>query len=931
MVAGYRSAQQPKMMAAGITTIDELAASTADVPGISIEALTRLRAQAALQVQQRPPRGPDRPVTYDVFHPPGLALIPTPNPGDIFFDFEGDPLWTDADVAVSGLEYLFGVIELDPAAADGMTFRPFWAHNRAEEKAALIGFLNYLALRQAEFPDLHVYHYAPYEKSALLRLAARFGAGEAQVDDMLRTGTLVDLYGVVRNSLRTSQPSYSLKKLEPLYMGSELRTSEVKNAGDSIVAYADYCNHRNGGRPEQAAELLAEIGDYNRYDCLSTLRLRDWLLALAAAHGITPIAPKIEPAPTETDTLTVQNLLTHVPTGPAAARTADERAAAVLAAATGFHKREAKSFWHAHFTRLEDPIDDWSDTADVLVAAEVLVVSDWHLPDGKRNPRRQIRITGRAGSGSKPFADALHLLYDADATPVAVPNEPGKRGCHSSTAVISQRIDELGRDEVIIEESRSKDAAAWDQLPMAAAPGQQVRDRTLVAAIDTVAEAVLKTLAGGGSLGQAFTGQPALEILARRVPRLRSGTPLQLLAANPNHLALITRAVADLEHSYLAVQGPPGSGKTYLGSRVIAQLVARGWKVGVVAQSHRVVEHMLTEIIAAGVKPDRCIKKPDGAGDTNGPWTSVVSSKHAAWIAEHNQDGFVIGGTAWDFVSPARVAPASLDLLVIDEAGQFSLANTIAVSVAAQRLLLLGDPQQLPQVTQGTHPEACDESALSWIMRGHHVMPEDTGYFLAHSWRLHPQLCRAVSVLSYDGQLTSNDAAGQRFLQGHPPGITVVDVAHQGNTVASPQEADEVISQVRRLLGLAWSNPSESSGTRPLEEQDLLVVAPYNAQVALVQAALRRAGFPHIRVGTVDKLQGQEAAVVIVTMTASSAVDSPRGMEFLLSRNRINVAISRGQWAAVILRSPQLTNYLPSNPQGLVELGAFIGLCDRSS
>ncbi len=324
------------------------------------------------------------------------------------------------------------------------------------------------------------------------------------------------------------------------------------------------------------------------------------------------------------------------------------------------------------------------------------------------------------------------------------------------------------------------------------------------------------------------------------------------------------------------------------------------------------------------------------------PWTQCAKGDVEELLSKPG--GALIGGTAWTMVG-SSVPAGSLDLLVIDEAGQFSLANTMAVSRAAKRLLLLGDPQQLPQVTQGKHPEPVDESALGWLSDGYNTLPPELGYFLALSWRMHPELCSAVSELSYDNRLESASAAKERHLEGAAPGISCVYVPHTGNSTSSTEEAAEVVRQVQAHLGLTWLDPSTSAASRsaetqsaesqpaegrPLEETDILVVAAYNAQVQLIKHHLRGAGLSKVRVGTVDKFQGQEAPVVIVSMAASAAGEVPRGMEFLLSRNRINVAVSRGQWRAVVVRSPELTNYLPTHPEGLENLGGFVALCQRS-
>lgn len=291
----------------------------------------------------------------------------------------------------------------------------------------------------------------------------------------------------------------------------------------------------------------------------------------------------------------------------------------------------------------------------------------------------------------------------------------------------------------------------------------------------------------------------------------------------------------------------------------------------------------------------------------------------------------MVGGTAWDFANAGRVPRGSLDLLVIEEAGQFSLANTIAVASAANNLLLLGDPQQLPQVSQGTHPEPVDTSALGWLVDGRHTLPAELGYFLDLSYRMHPDVCAAVSRLSYDGRLQSyGDVAGIRTLDGHRPGLRVVTVDHDGNATDSPEEADAIIAEIQSLLGSTWT---DEYGPRPLAQKDVLVVTPYNAQVVLLRQRLDAAGLDGVRAGTVDKFQGQQAAVVFVSMTASSIDDVPRGISFLLNRNRLNVAISRAKYLCVIMRSPLLTEYLPGTPDRLIELGAFLSLapCDTPS
>ncbi|WP_347039183.1 DEAD/DEAH box helicase [Glutamicibacter halophytocola] len=388
----------------------------------------------------------------------------------------------------------------------------------------------------------------------------------------------------------------------------------------------------------------------------------------------------------------------------------------------------------------------------------------------------------------------------------------------------------------------------------------------------------------------------------------------------PQIYQAVVESLKDLDHSYLAVQGPPGTGKTFVASHVIRELINEGWKVGVVAQSHAVVENVLRKAVEAGVDPEVVAKEVKHKDPV--PWAGT--SKDSISEVLGSADGALIGGTAWTLTG-SKVPAGSLDLLVIDEAGQFSLANTLAVSRASRNLLLLGDPQQLPQVTQGSHPRPVDESALGWLSAGEPVLPPQLGYFLAASWRMHPELCAKVSALSYDHQLFSAPAAGQRVLEGTPAGVSTTLVAHRGNTVSSVEEAETIAQLVRDHLGMLWT-PGPGKPQRALEPTDMLVVAAYNAQVNLVREVLASKGLDAVKVGTVDKFQGQEAPIVLMTMACSSADDASRGIEFLLNRNRVNVAVSRGQWKAIIVRGERLTDYLPSSPQALSQLGAFMAL-----
>lgn len=431
------------------------------------------------------------------------------------------------------------------------------------------------------------------------------------------------------------------------------------------------------------------------------------------------------------------------------------------------------------------------------------------------------------------------------------------------------------------------------------------------------------------------------DLLFRRAPRLKKSASnaknienlpreVDFLSSDLPTVDAVHAAVRALDHSYVAVQGPPGAGKTFLASHVIARLVAEGAKVGVVAQSHAVIENLMSACCARdGFDVSRAVRLRGKSVTPDAPWAEVSDSELTELIS--GAGGLLFGGTVWDYVSERRVPAGSLDVLVVDEAGQFSLTNTVAAARAARSVLLLGDPQQLPQVSTGVHPYPVDVSALGWLSNGTAALNPRFGYFLGESWRMDSALCELVSWLSYDGALASAAATAGRALQGVAPGVVSYPVEHAGCSVRSVQEAQAVVDCVRELLGREWV-PAAGAEPRPLAAEDCIVVAAYNAQVdcareALIAAGLADSSGAGVRVGTVDKFQGQEAAVVLVSL-ASSRVDSGRGAGFVLSPNRLNVAVSRGQWRAVLVHSPLVARSVPQDVEEVLALSGFAGLVE---
>jgi uncharacterized protein len=927
LVAGMRLDQRAKLIRQGVRTIDDLADRTAAVPGLSRGTQDRLVRQARLQVETEDaaararrddPTGTSTATVprFEVLDPRALDAIPTPDPGDVFFDFEGDPLHTE-DGVHWGLDYLFGLVD------DRAEFTAFWAHTIRDERVALEQFLAFIDERRQRHPGMHIYHYAAYERTHLLSLAARHGVGEEAVDDLLRAGVLVDLYPIVRKALVVGSHSYSIKKLEPLYMGSDLRESDVTNAADSITAYVDAIEELENGDPAAGQHMLGEVADYNAYDCRSTLRLRDWLLSLRAEAVPDPAATPeqtelLPPIPVEREPNPVYVALAaateHVD---ALDRTRDQTALALAAAAIDYHRREAKTFWQDHFDRLRNPVDDWADTRDVLVVERASVERDWDTLPRARSQSRELRLSGTLAPGSRLRPGGTpHLVYDDPLPPSVMSPGPGSKGA-SARAVVLDVSDNGEAIEVLLKESLPVGGEPHHDFPVALAPAAPPRAKPQPEAIAEWGQAVLDEL-------PSMLPDPALDLL-RRVPPRGPIVPVQ----GDDTVSAVVATLLGLDRSYLAIQGPPGTGKTYVGSNVVARLVREyGWRVGVVGQSHATSENFLSSVVQAGVPAGRVVKVPRAGSDPEAVeaavWTPVKDNAAVAAFLSSCADtgaGGVVGGTAWTFANETTIPRRSLDLLVVDEAGQFSLAPSIASSIAAERLLLLGDPQQLSQVSQGSHPEPVDESALGWLTDGEHVLPSEFGYFLARTRRMEPALTASVSALSYDGQLAS--MVSGRHLDGIDAGVHPEPVVHAGNTTSSVDEAARVVQLVQDVVGRRWV---EGEVSRTLTDEDVIVVAPYNAQGAVIRQELDRAGLRGTQVGTVDLFQGREAVVSIVSLAASSAADIPRGLDFLLMPNRLNVALSRAKWAAFLVYSPALATGLPPSIAGLSLLSRFIEL-----
>lgn len=876
LVANMRRAQVKKLETTGIARLEDLAELSGDESGIAIGTGTLQRLTRQAREQQKSRNSGD--LTHSLLDREpgrGLSLIPTPDPDDVFFDMEGFPYEDDG-----GLEYLFGWVTTDES------FHRLFSADRSSEKQAFETFVDEMTALVASHPAMHIYHYAPYEPTALSRLATRHATREEEVANFLRHGVLVDLYQVVRQSLVVGAESYSIKAIEPLYNFS--RHEEIKTADESLMMYQTWLD----GDPRDP-EILEKIAEYNFVDCLSTLRLRDWLLtqSLLASppdeivrrlDDRTPSEDAIERA--EYIESLGRALLIGIPEEPIE-QSLEQRAQATLAHFLKFHQREAASEWREYFARM--------------------VMTPQELCDNDSDAIGELRFEA-SGARIKNSHD-LHYSFplqefslkpgDSIVDP-ATDKAPG-----SIQSIESPSEDDPSRGVLTIRRAVSRD----DPHPLALIPIPAIPDGVLRGSIQRTAEWVL----ANGIDSPAPSYRAIRQILLRKPPRLSTSSEVQSLAGPDEEGSdAVARLVPLLDGAALSVQGPPGSGKTYAAVQAIAAALGRGEKVGVTSNSHRVVDGVLEGVVkwAKDVGRTVTIAHKIGAGEVSIDGVEGITSNQE--IERRLADGTinVVGGTAW--LMAREEMAGLLDLLIVDEAGQVSLANALASSGAATNLLLVGDPAQLDQPSQAVHPGRSGVSALAYILDDEPTIPRDLGIFLRNTRRMHPAVCEFISNAVYSGQLESIPGLENQRIsppKGSPEeavfagaGIRYLPVLHEGNRNESIEEALRIKAALISILGGTWT---DRSGTEEaLTTKDVLVVAPYNKQVAVLRSVLPSG----IEIGTVDKFQGREAPVVFYSMATSSSDELPREFEFLYSLNRLNVAISRAQVLAVLVCSPDL-------------------------
>lgn len=843
----------------------------------------RVREQARLQVESR---NKDVPL-YETLPPEpetGLALLPEPTVADIFLDLEGDPF-----VGRAGLEYLIGCLTVDEHGQED--YSTLWAFDQEAEKRNFEEFVDWVMKRWGECPDLHIYHFAPYEPSAFKRLMCRYATREEEVDRMLRAGLFVDLYRVVRGGLRAGVESYSIKELEQFFdFARQVPLSAVNSALFALSRALEF-----GDADAIEGTDMEAVAGYNRDDCASTLHLRNWLEGIGSrlvAEGETIERPVSDDG--------------------AASEEISERQMMIQALAE----------------RIAGDVDPWENDKDPQqygrwVLANIL---DWHRREEKATWWEYFRLSGLSVeelANERAALAGLELVGVVDApgrTPVHryrfLTQETNLRNGQPLRAEGGDRLGglvSLNTENYTVDIKKRRDTA--DVHPAAVFTHDHVNTGVLQEALLCLGHYV----ADHGITGDG-PYRAARELLQRKAPSL-GGEPIR--ASGETGLDAALRIAGKGDFGVLPIQGPPGTGKTYTAARMICELVRRGRRVGITANSHKVIANLLDEVMSAAAASSldlRAVRKISSDTEEATP-AGVTLTKDNGQVFQELAGSCQVGaGTAWLWARPEAVD--AVDVLFVDEAAQMSLANVLAVSHAGRNLVLVGDPQQLDQPTQGVHPEGTDGSALGHLLGDRQTISEGQGLFLEETWRLHPNLCAFTSEVFYEDKLAVRPGLDRQHIVSSGPitgtGLRFVPLSHHGNQSSSAEEVEAVVSLVNELTNgaLRWIDREGLEHTIGLD--DVLIIAPYNAQVFKIQERL-----PGANVGTVDKFQGQEAPVVIYSMATSAPEEAPHGMEFLYSLNRLNVATSRARCVCILVGSPELFSPECRSPRQMQLANAF--------
>jgi len=868
-IAKIRKDQIIKIKKHGVKTLSEFAKlkKTEKIKDLNSIILNKHLSQAELLIKFKETKIPQF-KTLPSEDERGFNKIPRSSPHDLFFDIEGlDKILNseESEQDKQALEYLFGIYDHDNKKEP---YKYFWAHNQDEEKEKFVELLDFIDKHLKKYPEAHIYHYNHYEKTALTKLMSKHDTHLEQVNDLLRYGKLVDLYAVVNQGIQVSEREYSLKNLEKFYKYQ--RKGEIKKANDSTDKYLDWIETGE-------EKLLDEIKLYNREDCESTYFLREWLSEIKPKDSFYAVKkePEVRAKKWEKENEELKKLIEKNCT--------DKEIKQILKDILGFHNREEMIYWQSIFNRAARKSDeDLIDDSECIGFMEK--VNEGFGKDGKG---KTIKVF------NYKFSKQDFKVQEKDSVINAT---DGNLETYSVGKILS--IDENKKDENTIEISSSKD------LPqiLSIAKGEFYNHKII---IDAIRRFITSVINGEKKYKATY------EFLKKSYPKIKNIKEGETIIKGGNFLEESFKAVESMDNSYLYFQGPPGVGKTHTAAHIIIELIKKSKKIGITANSHKVIFNLLTKIEELS-KDDFSFNGYHKSGSTpdkrfnDSKFIKNISDTKKMDLEFESLDADLFSGTAWCFSRPA--CDEKLDYLFIDEAGQLTTADVLAISLSAKNIVIIGDQMQLSSPISAVHPGDSGQSLPEYLLEGNDTINSNKGIFIDKSRRLHPKLRQFISENFYDERLKNFDFTEKRKIifsnkkDSIPEtGIVMIDANHKEVCRQKSEEEGSLVKDFYdRLLGSTFLD--ENDNKKIMDEEDILVVAPYNVQVNYLKSILPKGA----KVGTIDKFQGQQAPATIISMTTSDPESLPRNVDFFFSRNRLNVAISRSQCLSIIIMNKKI-------------------------
>ena len=872
LVDGLNKSQIEKLKKNKVRTVEQLAKTKLISTDLKInpESFEKIKSQAKLQEEKRL-TGEDKIIFLDPDIDKGFYKLPKPDDGDVFFDIEGFPRMDRP------FEYLHGLYYKDKGK---LKFRDLWAKNydKESEKNIFIELINFFEKRFEEYPNAHIYHYAPYEKRAIRELAtvysSEFPKGDIVNDNLLRKEKYVDLFAIAKQSIRTSERDMSLKSIEKFYEFK--RKADIVKADDSVAKYDNWITTKN-------EKYKQDIIDYNEEDCVSTYYLREFLVknkpetidwfvkseeikkepskyrrkipnALSREEVEVDLNNRLEKKKNKNNKNLVDQLKNFI----------------------GFHWKSIKPEYWDVFDKAEKTHLELEDDTECI--ANCVLISD------------KPKVTDEGIIYSYRFNDQNYKLKKGKAA-FDVHQKKSTGSIHS----IEEEFPDKNLVKIIIsKKSKVKEMPNLLTLGNGKPPGVHQHDQ----ALNKFLEDYIK------NDGKNY--KSIMDILERSGPDIKDTKKnSNLIDEQKDLIPQSVEIVKNLNNSYLTIQGPPGTGKTYSSASIIIELMKIGKKVGVTSNSHEAIKNLLIAIEEQATKQNFKFNGVRKTTRQNKREWKFIQDKFEG--KELNFDEYSLyAGTSWFFVDPRM--NKTLDYLFIDEAGQVALGTTIANATCAKNLVLIGDQMQLSQPMRAKHEGYARMSSLDFVLEDNDTIPADKGVFLNVTRRLNKKICNYISSSFYDSRLTSDSITETRSvnLKLDPikdEGLFYVPIEHTGCSQRSDEEADLIEKTYNKIINKEFK---VGDTTGKISAKDIMVVTPYNAQANNIRERLKKKFKEDVRVGTIDLFQGQEAKVVLISMTTSDVESLPRHKDFFFSRNRLNVAISRAECVAIIIFNENL-------------------------